>query len=58
LDTLLTPLWSRISPKQSILNDDMPIPPYMPMQSCASKKSESLERKIKKKKEKEGCKQQ
>jgi hypothetical protein len=36
----------------------MPIPPYMPMQSCASKKSESLERKIKRKKEKEGCKQQ
>ena len=36
----------------------MPIPPYMPMQSSTSKKSASLERKIKKKKEKEGCKQQ
>ena len=29
----------------------MPIPPYMPMQSSTSKKSASLERKIKKKKE-------
>ena len=38
--------------------EDIPAPPYMPMQSSSSKKSESLERRIKKKKEKEGCKQQ
>lgn len=47
------------SPRQpSILDTDMPIPPYMPMQSSTTKKSASLERRIKKKKEKEGCKQQ
>jgi len=47
------------SPRQpSVLDTDMPIPPYMPMQSSTTKKSASLERKIKKKKEKEGCKQQ
>ena len=38
--------------------EDIPAPPYMPMQSSTSKKSASLERRIKKKKEKEGCKQQ
>ena len=49
----------QVSPRQtSVLDTDMPIPPYMPMQSSTSKKSASLERKIKKKKEKEGCKQQ
>jgi len=48
----------KISPRQSVLNEDMPTPPYMPMQSSASRKSESMERKIMKKKEKEGCKQQ
>ena len=42
----------------SVLDTDMPTPPYMPMQPSTSKKSASLERKIKKKKEKEGCKQQ
>ena len=42
----------------SVLDTDMPTPPYMPMQPSSSKKSASLERKIKKKKEKEGCKQQ
>lgn len=47
------------SPRQpSVLDTDMPIPPYMPMQSSTTKKSASLERRIKKKKEKEGCKQQ
>merc|ERR1712241_449079 len=47
------------SPRQaSVLDDDdMPTPPYMPMVSSSSKKSENLEKKIKKKKEKEGCKQ-
>ena len=54
----INPYLVRMSPRQSVLDDDMPIPPYMPMQSSASRKSESLERKIKKKKEKEGCKQQ
>merc|ERR1712083_320971 len=49
----------QVSPRQtSVLDTDMPIPPYMPMQSSTSKKSASLERKNKKKKEKEGCKQQ
>jgi len=48
----------KISPRQCLMNEDMPVPPYMPMQSSASRKSESMERKIKKKKEKEGCKQQ
>eukprot|EP00088_Acartia_fossae_P003368 TRINITY_DN11417_c0_g1_i1.p1 TRINITY_DN11417_c0_g1~~TRINITY_DN11417_c0_g1_i1.p1 ORF type:complete len:274 (-),score=71.11 TRINITY_DN11417_c0_g1_i1:219-992(-) len=43
----------KISPRQSALNEDMPVPPYMPMQSSATRKSESMERKIKKKKEKE-----
>ncbi len=38
--------------------DGLPIPPYMPMQQPMSKKSSSLEKRIKKKKEKEGCKQQ
>merc|ERR1712126_198808 len=43
----------QLSPRQtSVLDVDMPIPPYMPMQSSSSKKSASLERKIKKKKEK------
>ena len=52
-------LHRQVSPRQtSALDTDMPIPPYMPMQSSTSKKSASLERKIKKKKEKEGCKQQ
>ena len=37
---------------------DEPIPPYMPMQQQTSKKSTSLEQRIKRKKEKEGCKQQ
>ena len=51
--------YRQVSPRQtSVLDTDMPIPPYMPMQSSTSKKSASLERKIKKKKEKEGCKQQ
>ena len=40
----------------NVLNEDMPVPPYMPMQQ--SKKSSSMERKLNKKKEKEGCKQQ
>ena len=44
--------------QSSVLDTDMPTPPYMPMQPSTSKKSASLERKIKKKKEKEGCKQQ
>ena len=39
-------------------NNDEPIPPYMPMQQQTSKKSTSLEQRIKRKKEKEGCKQQ
>ena len=39
-------------------NSDEPIPPYMPMQQQTSKKSTSLEQRIKRKKEKEGCKQQ
>ena len=39
-------------------NDDEPIPPYMPMQQQSSKKSTSIEQRIKRKKEKEGCKQQ
>ena len=34
------------------------IPPYMPMQKQSNKKSHSIEKRIKKKKEKEGCKQQ
>ena len=34
------------------------IPPYMPLQQQSTKKSQSLEKRIKKKKEKEGCKQQ
>ena len=38
--------------------NDSPVPPYMPMQQLASKKSTSLEKRINKKKEKEGCKQQ
>ena len=42
----------------SVPLEDIPAPPYMPMQSSTSKKSASLERRIKKKKEKEGCKQQ
>lgn len=43
----------------SILDDEsMPVPPYMPMQQSSSKKSSSLEKRINKKKEKEGCKQQ
>ena len=37
---------------------DMPVPPYMPMQQSQSKKSTDLEKRIIKKKEKEGCKQQ
>ena len=39
-------------------NSDEPIPPYMPMQQQSSKKSTSIEQRIKRKKEKEGCKQQ
>ena len=39
-------------------DDGLPIPPYMPMQQPVSKRSTSLEKRIKKKKEKEGCKQQ
>ena len=39
-------------------DDGLPIPPYMPMQQSMSKRSTSLEKKIKRKKEKEGCKQQ
>ena len=39
-------------------NGDEPIPPYMPMQQQSSKKSTSIEQRIKRKKEKEGCKQQ
>lgn len=39
-------------------NGDSPIPPYMPLQQPVSRKSTSLEKRIKKKKEKEGCKQQ
>merc|ERR1719414_146367 len=39
-------------------NTDEPIPPYMPMQQQSSKKSTSIEQRIKRKKEKEGCKQQ
>lgn len=39
-------------------DDGLPIPPYMPMQQSMSKKSTSLEKRIKRKKEKEGCKQQ
>ena len=39
-------------------DDGLPIPPYMPMQQPMSKRSTSLEKRIKKKKEKEGCKQQ
>ena len=39
-------------------NDGLPVPPYMPMQQSMSKRSTSLEKKIKRKKEKEGCKQQ
>ena len=39
-------------------DDGLPIPPYMPMQQPTSKRSTSLEKRIKKKKEKEGCKQQ
>merc|ERR1712179_26878 len=39
----------QVSPRQtSVLDTDMPIPPYMPMQSSTSKKSASLERRIKK----------
>ncbi|TRY69161.1 hypothetical protein TCAL_14276 [Tigriopus californicus] len=37
---------------------DDPVPPYMPMQQSQSRKSSSLEKRILKKKEKEGCKQQ
>ncbi len=37
---------------------DTPVPPYMPMQQTSSKKSSSMEKRINKKKEKEGCKQQ
>jgi hypothetical protein len=37
---------------------DSPIPPYMPLQQPVTRKSTSLEKRIKKKKEKEGCKQQ
>ena len=39
-------------------NDGLPVPPYMPMQQSTSKRSTCLEKKIKRKKEKEGCKQQ
>ena len=39
-------------------DDGLPIPPYMPMQQQMNKRSTSLEKRIKKKKEKEGCKQQ
>lgn len=39
-------------------SDGGPVPPYMPMQQPNSKKSSSLEKRINKKKEKEGCKQQ
>merc|ERR1719394_936022 len=52
---------SRKNNKQdaSVPLEDIPAPPYMPMQPSTSKKSASLERRIKKKKEKkEGCKQQ
>ena len=43
----------------SVLDDEnIPVPPYMPMQNTASKKSTSMEKKLNKKKEKEGCKQQ
>ncbi len=44
------------SPEKS--RSDQPIPPYMPLQQSTSKKSSSLEKRINKKKEKEGCKQQ
>ena len=40
------------------LPNDGPVPPYMPMQQSNSKKTSSLEKRILKKKEKEGCKQQ
>lgn len=43
---------------RQVSNDGFPVPPYMPMQQPMSKKSSSLEKKIKRKKEKEGCKQQ
>ena len=48
------------SSSSSVLNNDgVPVPPYMPMQQPPpSKKSSSLEKRINKKKEKEGCKQQ
>jgi len=46
------------SPRQASVLDEMAAPPYMPMVSSASRKSENLEKRIKKKKEKEGCKQQ
>jgi len=39
-------------------DDGLPIPPYMPMQQPMTKRSTSIEKRIKKKKEKEGCKQQ
>ena len=37
---------------------DGPVPPYMPMQQPNTRKSSSMEKRINKKKEKEGCKQQ
>ena len=37
---------------------DLPVPPYMPMQQQNTRKSSSMEKRINKKKEKEGCKQQ
>lgn len=46
----------RISGSASV--HDGPVPPYMPMQQSNSKKTSSLEKRILKKKEKEGCKQQ
>jgi hypothetical protein len=46
------------APVAAMAIDGIPVPPYMPMQQPMSKKSSSLEKKIKKKKEKEGCKQQ
>ena len=49
---------SSISNNSKKDNTDEPIPPYMPMQQQTSKKSTSLEQRIKRKKEKEGCKQQ
>ena len=50
---------TKVSSRRPNVDDEgQIIPPYMPMQQQSSKKSHSLEKRIKKKKEKEGCKQQ